>query len=199
MARAGGCLCPPPAKSTNINTHTRKSQGSARVQGHLPRAPGGSPARRPPFPGQPQVAAVTSLLSPSAVPGVSSARHQRYLLSAGREGQSEGGSSQAGEASPRAASKAAARRSARPGGARAGVLTGPLPAPSRPPARPRALAAPDKLALVHYCVCGKPNRRGGQRSSGAPLVAGTRLFFFFWCVVFEVQVFVLISYFGSLC
>lgn len=41
---------PPPPKSTNNDTHNNKNQGSTRVQSHLSGAPGGSLARRPPFP-----------------------------------------------------------------------------------------------------------------------------------------------------
>lgn len=110
--------------------------------------------------------------APSTSPGVSSPREIIYLLSAGREGQSEGGKPK-GRGGERPAGRPARRQ---PSGAEewkaqrgAGRSTHPaapraLPA-ADPPADPPAA---DELALVHYCVSGKPNRGCGQRSYGPP-------------------------------
>lgn len=72
-----------------------------------------------------------------------------------------------------------------------------LPAPSalRAPAPPRL--------LVHYCVSGKPDRGCGTEQLRGPFPGRNKIIlgvgFFGFSFVFEVQVFVLISYFGSLC
>lgn len=88
-------------------------------------------------------------------------------------------------------------RSGRPGAGAGRVLTGRLPnLPATDP--PGIGAAKAELALVHSRVSRKPARGCRQKRRPPWRPEQDFFFFFFWCV-FEARVFVLISYFGSLC
>lgn len=177
-----------PQKKTNINTHNNKnrSKRSAPVPSHLPCAPGWFARSPSAFSPQPQVAKVTAHCSaPLCRPGRASRRGILYLLSAGRQGQSEGKKPKGPGGEPPAGPRdapAAAQRNGRPRGGAGRVLTGRLPAPpvADPPGTRSTTA---ELALVHYCVSGKPNRGCGKRSSG-PLWRPEQDFFFFLLVCF---------------
>lgn len=125
--------------------------------------------------------------------------HLPFVGGVGGTDRAREGNQRAQEASPsRSAHRTGSPRSGRPSAReRAGYSRGGSPT-SWPQTRPGDRRGTAEFALVHSGVSRNPKRGRWQKSSRPPWRPEQGSFFSFWCV-FEAQVFVLISYFGSLC